>query len=70
MDFGLNPTGGYPRIIRFVDADKMPKKDRDIVSVLDEERNVLTVNRELYDRCDAPTQGQIIRTTASVLTLR
>jgi hypothetical protein len=69
MDFGLTPTGGYPRIIRFVPAHKMPILQIDVVSVLDEKTNVLTVNQDIYDRVDPVTQHQVIRTTASVLTI-
>lgn len=73
QDFAFHPTGGLPRIIRFVTEEKMPRVtvavNERVVSHLDASRNVLTVNKEVFDQLDAYHQDRIIKTTSHVCTI-
>ncbi len=63
MNFSFAPDGGPPRILRFVDPDKMP--DGDTLCTLDDTTNVLTINKELYELLDEMEQHRVQRTHAA-----
>lgn len=65
MAFAICPDEGYPRIWRYVD-DMHP----DIVATLDREQNVLTINRELFERLDELTRVRVLRTHAAELRIK
>ena len=46
----FHPEGGMPRIIRYVPASKMPSSDT--LTLYDKSHNVVTINKELFDKLD------------------
>lgn len=76
-DFAYHPTNGLPRIIRFVETFKSMPEHRGVseavmptvVCMLDSERNVLTINRELFDRLDVRVQRDVQKTLDPITVL-
>ena len=62
MGFALCPDEGPPRLWRFVDDDTMTA-DR-VVSILDTGRNILVVNKPLYDQMGELDKHMLLRTHA------
>lgn len=65
--FSLTPDGKPPRIIRFVGAPWPMAPD--LLSVLDDQTNVLIINRRLYDTLDDLQKNRVQRTQAYTITL-
>lgn len=63
MTFAICPEGGLPRLFRFDITD-----DR-ILSELDEEHNLLRINRYLFDQLLEHQQHEVFKTHAKVITI-
>ena len=62
MAFALCPDGGPPRLWRFVDDDVMTR-DR-VVSYFTPDKNILVINKPLYDQLAPLDQHRLLRTQA------
>lgn len=63
MTFNLIPDDGRPpRILRFATPFDARLPDATVVAVLDPKRNVLTVDREVFDLLDREDQDRILKT--------
>lgn len=60
MGFTLCPDDGYPRIWRFVASGVLPTG---VLCTLDRERNILTIDREAFDKLTPADKHQVLRTT-------
>lgn len=60
MAFALCPDDGLPRLWRFVDDEAMTT-DR-VVSALDSKKNLLVINKPLYDQLLPMDQHILLRT--------
>ncbi len=61
----LCPDNGLPRIIRFVTSEVLPDN---IVSYLDESKNLLRINKGIYDTLDKMVQQRIEKTSITTIT--
>jgi hypothetical protein len=62
MPYALCPDDGLPRLWRFVDDDIMTAAN--MVSLLDKEKNLLIINRQLYERLSELNRHMVLRTHA------
>lgn len=60
MPFALTPDDRPPRLLRFTELDD------DVVAVLDQENNILYIDRGKYEMLLPAVQHQLIRTTMSL----
>jgi hypothetical protein len=67
--FALTPDDGPSRILRFVEPDRMPTGDARTLCVLDDETNVLTINKVLYEKLTDMQRHQIQRTHALTIAI-
>lgn len=56
-------TEKYSRIIRFVDLTQMPQG---YAAVYDADRNIVTIDKELFDRLNTFEQNQLLFTEADI----
>jgi hypothetical protein len=59
MAFNICPDDGPPRLWRFVDPGVLPPE---VVATLDKKQNLLTIDRELYDKLPWLEQHIVLRT--------
>jgi len=64
MSFALYPAGGLPRLWRYVDDADMTADG--IVCRLDPEKNLLIINRPLFDQLPVSHQNVVLRTHSRV----
>jgi hypothetical protein len=62
--FAFTPDDKPPRVIRFINAPASK-----FVSVLDDQKNILFVNRPLFDTLDDLQRNRVERTHAASITL-
>ena len=63
-DFSYCPKDGFPRIIRFVSASEF---EAGVMSMYDAARNVLTINREAFNKLDSAQQREVQVTQETTL---
>jgi len=61
----LCPDDGPPRLIRFVTSEVLPSN---VVSYLDESKNLLRINKDIYDTLDVSVQHRIQKTGITTFT--
>lgn len=61
----LCPDDGPPRLIRFVTSEVLPSN---VVSYLDESKNLLRINKDIYDTLDKMVQQRIEKTSITTFT--
>ena len=61
MSFNLLPDGGPPRLLRFVDPSTFGTPS--VVAVLDPAKNLLLVDKEVFDLLDREDQDRILKTS-------
>ena len=61
----LCPDNGPPRLIRFVTSEVLPSN---VVSYLDESKNLLRINKDIYDTLDVSVQYRIQKTSITTFT--
>ena len=61
----LCPDNGPPRLIRFVTSEVLPSN---VVSYLDGSKNLLRINKDIYDTLDVSVQYRIQKTSITTFT--
>jgi hypothetical protein len=59
---------GLPRLIRYVEEGTIPI--RDCVSIFDESRNLVIINKDVFELLDDEQKETIIRTEAKTTVIR
>jgi hypothetical protein len=65
MSFVFNPDDGPARIMRYVEPGSLPGSDT--LAILDKSKNLLLIDRELFDRLDEIDKHQVLRSRTAVL---
>lgn len=60
--FALVPDNSVPRVVRFLDFPASTNGTRKLVSVLDQEKNILRVDRALFEMLEKSQQEEVLRT--------